>query len=81
MPRVIEVDGYDVRVYTRDEHPPAHVHVEKAGTNMKFMLGDDGVEYHSYKQRPPTNQEIRRAAEIVAEHFADCLATWKANIK
>jgi hypothetical protein len=51
MPKVGEVEGFIVHVYTRDEHPPAHVHVEKAGAKMKIMIRVDEVEYHSYKGR------------------------------
>ena len=77
MPRVVQIEGYLVKVYTRDEHPPAHVHVEKAGSTIKVMLGENEVEVHSYKGNP-TGAEIRRAAEIVAQHLEQCWKTWKA---
>ncbi len=76
MPRIIEIEGYRVVVYTRDEHPPAHVHVEKTGSTIKIMLGENAVEVHSYKGEP-SRREIRRAAEIVAEYLAQCWAIWK----
>lgn len=76
MPRVVEIESYLVMVYTRDEHPPAHVHVEKAGSNIKITLGENAVEVHSYKGRP-SGREIRRAAEIVAKHLAECWTIWK----
>jgi len=78
MPKVDEVDGYSVHVYTRDEHPPAHVHVEKAGAKMKIMIRVDDVEYHSYKGREPRASERDRATEIVAELLDECWATWRA---
>jgi hypothetical protein len=77
MPKVIEVEGYQVMVYTRDEHPPAHVHVEKNASKIKVLLHDDAAEYHSHKGTEPSNREIRRATEIVAEHLADCWIVWR----
>lgn len=77
MPKIIEVEGYQIKVYTRDEHPPAHVHVEKNGSKIKVMLYEDAVEYHSYKGDIPSDREIRRATEIVAEHLAKCLTVWR----
>ena len=78
MPKVgDEIDGYQVKVYTRDEHPPAHVHVEKAGAKMKIVLGEDEVEYHSFKGREPSEREIGRAVEIVAERLGACWIVWR----
>ena len=78
MPKVGEVEGFIVHVYTRDEHPPAHVHVEKAGAKMKIMIRVDEVEYHSYKGREPRASERARATEIVAELLDECWVTWRA---
>jgi hypothetical protein len=63
-------------VYVRDEHPPAHVHVEKAGSKIKIILGQNAVEVHSYKG-DPSDREIACAAQIVADHLAQCWTTWK----
>jgi hypothetical protein len=78
MPQVTKTDGYTVYVYTRDEHPPAHVHVERAGTSMKFLISPGDVEYHSYKGRKPRSSELVRAGQIIADHLFECLAAWKA---
>jgi len=48
MPQVVEAEGYRVMVYTRDEHPPAHVHVAKSASTIRALLHADGVEYDSY---------------------------------
>ena len=37
MPTVIREDGFEVRIYTFD-HPPAHVHVAKAGAIVRVDL-------------------------------------------
>jgi len=77
MPKVIEVEGYKVMVYTRDEHPPAHVHVEKNGSKIKVLLYEDAAEFHSYKGDKPSEPQAKRATEIVAEHLADCWSVWR----
>jgi len=76
MLKVIEVDGYQVFVSTRDEHPPAHVPVVKSGTKIKIIISVGEVEYHSYKGRSPRNVERIRALEIVAAYLDECLETW-----
>lgn len=37
MPTLIREQGFEVRIYTLD-HPPPHVHVEKAGAIVKIDL-------------------------------------------
>jgi hypothetical protein len=37
MPTVLREDGFEVRIYTFD-HPPAHVHVAKAGAVVRIEL-------------------------------------------
>lgn len=37
MPTVLRKAGFEVRIYTFD-HPPPHVHVEKAGASVKIDL-------------------------------------------
>jgi Domain of unknown function (DUF4160) len=42
MPTGLRQDGFDVMIYT-DDHPPAHVHVFKAGEEIIIDLGDESV--------------------------------------
>lgn len=79
MPKVIEVEGYRVMVYTRDEHPPAHVHVHKDGSVIKLILGEDMLEYHSFKGDQPSSREVKRAMFIVADNLAACWTTWRMH--
>jgi hypothetical protein len=71
---VAVVDGYEVRVYTRD-HPPPHTHVHKGSARIKISLEPD-IAYMSHKG-PPTTRELRRAIDIVAEHADACRALWR----
>jgi hypothetical protein len=78
MPRVVNLNGYDVQVYTRDDQPsPVLLHIETAATVHKIILRDDEFEYHSYKGQMPTRQQKREAAQIVADHIDACRAVWR----
>ncbi len=77
MPQVVDVEGYRVMVYTRDEHPPAHVHVAKNASTIRVLLHADSVEYDSYDGASPKAPERKRAVEIVAEHFDPCWTMWR----
>jgi hypothetical protein len=74
---IAPIDGFTVLVYTRDEHPPAHVHVRKDGSDIRVLLGEASVEYHSYKGARPSERARRRALEIVAENLNACWAKWR----
>lgn len=39
-------------IYTRDEHPPPHVHIQKGGGMVVIYLGDE--------ETPPSLREIYR---------------------
>jgi len=73
---IFEKDGYQVRVYTRNEHPPPHVHVVRAGTTIAICISLSGAEYRDSSGRQPTDREIQRALSIVKERLQDCLFAW-----
>ena len=75
MPTIIEIDGYRVVIYPND-HLPAHVHVFKAGSEVKVDIASD----------PPrpikvsgtiSNREIKAALELVANYRGQLLQEWK----
>lgn len=70
----IEAQGFRLIVNTRDErgHKP-HVHVVYAGSKCKIILN---AELTPYDVRMPKNA-VRRARELVAEHFGELLALWE----
>lgn len=76
MATIFEKDGYQVRVYTRNEHPPPHVHVVRAGTTIAVCISLSSAEYRDWSGRPPSYREIKRAVEIVKERLQDCLFAW-----
>ncbi len=73
MPTVVEVDGYAVRVFTKDHGDP-HVHVFHNGSLMKISLSP--VAFDSYKGRKPRSSEAVTALRIVLEHREACLRKW-----
>jgi DNA-directed RNA polymerase specialized sigma subunit len=76
VPTIFEQDGYRVGVFTRNEHPPPHVHVRRAGTIIAIRISLSGAEYRDSGGRDPTDREIRRAVQIVKERLQDCLFAW-----
>lgn len=62
MPTILVKDGFAVRIYTLD-HPPAHVHVAKAGAVLKIDLARcEAVEIVG----SISNRNVRRAELLVA---------------
>jgi hypothetical protein len=76
VPTIFEEDGYRVSVFTRNEHKPPHVHVERAGTRIAVLISLSGAEYRDSTGRKPTEREIRRAVAIVRSRLQRCLFAW-----
>jgi hypothetical protein len=76
VPTVFVLDGYRVQVYTRNEHQPPHVHVERAQTSIPVLIGEEVRWRGDWDGRRPTDRELRRGVEIVGSRLADCLAMW-----
>lgn len=79
MPLEIEEDGFEVMIYTRDEHEPPHVHVWKGKGEAVINLG--GVK-GGYPEIYEVNKEIskkeaKRAYQIVMENNGFLLKRWK----
>ena len=70
----IEVEGFRILVNTRDErgHRP-HVHVIRANYKCKIVLD---AELTPYDTRMP-KRYVKRARELVAEHFDELATLWK----
>lgn len=76
MPTVITQDGFEVVIYTRDEHLPPHVHVWKAEGEVVINLGDinTGPEIHEVNGMPI--RDARKALNIVEDNQNHLLARW-----
>jgi hypothetical protein len=74
VPKVIEIKGYAVKVFT-DDHGPAHVHVLKNGILLKISL--QPVAFVSAKYGRPSEHVKRGAVAVVQEHVDACWAVWR----
>ena len=73
MPTVLREAGFEVRIYTFD-HPPPHVHVEKAGATVKIMLTTcEAVRIVG----PISDRDVKRAELIVANHLRQLKDAWR----
>jgi len=77
MPTVLRESGFRVVIYTRDEHPPAHVHVWKAGGEAVIRLGDGGELPVIHEVSGMPKRDARRALDLVTEHQGLLLARWE----
>ena len=72
MPTVLREAGFEVRIYTLD-HPPAHVHVWKAGAVVKIDLA-------THKAvaivGDISDREIDRAERLVAKNSERLRREW-----
>jgi hypothetical protein len=74
VPKVVEVRGYVIKVFT-DDHGPAHVHVLKHGILLKISLRP--VAFVSAKYGRPRKRVKRDAIVVVQEHIDACWAVWR----
>jgi hypothetical protein len=73
MPTVVREAGFEVRIYTLD-HPPPHVHVEKAGAVVKISLATAKVVRIVGRI---SDRDIKRAERLVAKHSQLLKEAWR----
>lgn len=73
MPTILREAGFEVRIYTFD-HPPPHVHVEKAGAIVKVDLAAAKAVRISGSI---SDRDVTRAEDIVAKHARMLRAAWR----
>lgn len=73
MPTVLREAGFDDRIYTAD-HPPSHVHVEKAGATVKINLASSVV---VRIVGSISDRDVKRAERIVAKHSRRLKNAWR----
>ena len=64
MPTLVRENGFEVRLYTSD-HPPPHVHTEKAGAIMKIDLATSEV---MEIVGTISDRDVKRAERLAAKH-------------
>jgi Domain of unknown function (DUF4160) len=74
VPTIVELNGYAVRIFTRDHGNP-HVHVFHDGALMKIWLSPPT--FDSHKGRKPRKTEVNEALRIVAQYHGLCIKRWE----
>jgi hypothetical protein len=72
MPTVLREEGFEVRIYTCD-HPPAHVHVAKAGATVRIDLATRMV---TEIVGAISDRDVKRAERLVARHAKHLKEAW-----
>lgn len=75
MPTVKREDGFEIMVLTSPEHNPPHVHVYKAGAEIRVTIGAT-VAYLDHKGKMSV-KELAKAVWLVEKHNAACMAAWR----
>lgn len=74
MPKVLDRVRfqYDVYIYTRDEHPPAHVQVwlgeKEAVVEIESLAVREGSDFHS--------RDLKKIVALIETHQRQLLAVW-----
>jgi hypothetical protein len=77
MPTILRESGFRVVIYTRDEHPPAHVHVWRAGGEAVIRLGAEGELPFLHEVNGMPKRDVRRALDLVTAHQDILLTRWE----
>lgn len=72
MATILSQDGFQVMIFTND-HPPAHVHVFKAGTEAVINLAPVGIR-ENYRMSP---KNLRKSVNIVSDNQDLLLQAWR----
>jgi hypothetical protein len=76
MPKEKFEDGFEVYIYTRDEHPPPHVHVIKAEGEVIIDLGLNGADPELFEIFDMSNKDVRKAKKIVKKYNEFLIERW-----
>lgn len=74
MPTVVVEEGFEIRVLTRNEHRPAHVHVYKAGAECRIFI--ESATLWDIKGGM-TARDARQAEALVRKYQNECQAAWR----
>jgi hypothetical protein len=70
---LIRWEGFEIRIYTLD-HPPAHVHVFKAGAVVRIELATCKV---TEIVGDISDRDVRRAERLVADNQTALREAWE----
>lgn len=73
MPTIVRESGFAVRIFPSD-HPPPHVHVERAGAVLKIDLATAEV---VRIVGDISDRDVKRAEQLVGKHAAVSNEAWR----
>lgn len=76
VPIIHRQAGFTFKIWPND-HKPAHVHVYRAGAEVRIDIGSDKVRPSVLSAEGMSAKDGRQALEIVAENQAAFLAQWR----
>lgn len=76
MPTVYRQDGFEFRIYTNDHDPP-HVHVFKAGGQVKIAIGDEKTAPSVLLRKGMSNKDAVKAVLSVDQNQEHFLESWR----
>jgi len=80
MPTVVVEDGFEVRVLTRNEHRPPHVHVYRSGGECRIKIAEgpacDQVRLWDIVGGM-TKRDVDRALNLVEKYQVACRDKWR----
>lgn len=73
MPTILKKDGFNLVLYS-DDHEPIHVHVKKAGSEVKV----DALTLEVMKVKGDiSSKDVRRAVALVDENRNAIVSRWR----
>ena len=74
-----KIDGFEIVVNTRGEHPPPHAHVYKAEHVVVINLGDKTTlpSIDTSKPTGMSKSDVRKALDYVTDEKDWCLSQWR----
>lgn len=76
MPSVMREDGWVFVIYS-DDHAPPHVHVKRAGGEVKVSLPPANEYVQVLRVRGLATHEAMRAVRLVEQHRERLLREWE----
>jgi hypothetical protein len=76
MPTVIRKNGFQIIIWT-DDHPPMHVHVFKAESELIVNLGDEQTSATIRNNYAMSRRDARQALRLIEENQNLLIEVWR----